>query len=95
MLAHAADFNDGKWTDEQSTLAFHLLGTPTEFRQGRQPFDVLDEHGKVITSGESLASLARREVDDPAGAPRRGRRDGRGGTARWPRPTCSTSTTRR
>ena len=60
MLAHAAE--QGEWTAGQVALAFHLLGTPYEFRQGRRPGDLLDGAGLVIESGDDQATVARREV---------------------------------
>ena len=64
MLAHAADVNaNHTWTEDQAAMAFALLGTPAEFRHGRQPGDALDEHGRVIEPSGDQAALARREVD--------------------------------
>ena len=62
MLARAADANDGQWTPDQVALAFHLLGTPREFREGHRPGDLLDVEGRVIESGEDRAAFARREI---------------------------------
>lgn len=63
MLAHAADAHNGEWTTEQVTLAFLLLGTPPEFREGHRPGDLLDERGNVIETGDDRAGVARREID--------------------------------
>jgi hypothetical protein len=35
LLAMAAESNGNAWTPEQSALAFDLLGTPSQFRQGQ------------------------------------------------------------
>ena len=61
MLAHAAD--SGKpWTADQAALAFHLLGTPPEFREGLRPGDLVGSDGRLIKSGEDPAAVARREI---------------------------------
>jgi hypothetical protein len=62
LLAHAANTNEGAWTDEQTNLAFDLLATPKAFRAGRRPGAVLDFEGNIIDAGENLAAVARREV---------------------------------
>jgi hypothetical protein len=60
MLAHAADSTP--WTPEQVALAFNLLGTPLEFREGQKPGDILGFDGKVVESSASEPELARREI---------------------------------
>ena len=60
-LARSAELN-GSWTPEQTRLAFDLLGTPTECREGRQPGEVIDLDGHLIGSPEGPVALARREV---------------------------------
>jgi hypothetical protein len=60
MLAHASDSKP--WTPDQLTMAFNLLGTPFEFREGQRPGDILDFNGRVIESGENQPELARREI---------------------------------
>ena len=61
LLAHAADSN-GKWTEDQALLAFHLMGTPREFRPGQQPGALVDDDGRVTDGSEDQASVARREL---------------------------------
>ena len=61
QLAHAA--KQGEWTEEQARLAFDLLGTPREFRQGRKPGVVLDLYGEVVESAGDSVAVARRQVD--------------------------------
>ena len=63
MLARLAEVNHGLWTPDQTALAFHLLGTPLELREGLQPGQSLDHLGEVIESVDDLAALARREAD--------------------------------
>ncbi len=61
LLARAAD-REGCWTAEQRALAFALLGTPPEFRDG-SPGEPLDPEGRPAPAGAAdLAALARREV---------------------------------
>src|SRR5438309_1982354 len=62
MLAHTADVK-GSWTPEQSRMAFDLLGTPVEFREGIKPGASLDLDGRLIESSEDPAAVARREID--------------------------------
>jgi hypothetical protein len=62
MLAHVADVN-GSWTSEQSRLAFDLLGTPAEFREGIKPGASLDLDGRPIESANDPAAVARREIE--------------------------------
>ena len=57
LLARAADEGRG-WTAEQATLAFNLLGTPREFREGNIPG--ADLAGAVAPPSE----LARRQIAD-------------------------------
>ena len=61
MLAHSADVK-GSWTAEQARLAFDLLGTPAEFREGQKPGASLDFEGRVVEPADDPASVARREV---------------------------------
>jgi hypothetical protein len=61
MLARSAD-NNGSWTPEQTRLAFDLLGTPLETREGHQPGDLIDLEGKVLEAAEGAPAVARREV---------------------------------
>ena len=60
LLAHAADVGRS-WTPEQASLAFDLLGTAPEFREGCQPGADLD--GSVVEPAE----LARRQIADLKG----------------------------
>jgi hypothetical protein len=62
MLARTADVN-GKWTPEQSRMAFDLLGTPVEFREGIKPGASLDLDGRLIESADDPAAVARRDID--------------------------------
>jgi hypothetical protein len=62
MLAHTAD-TKGAWTPEQSRMAFDLLGTPIEFREGIKPGASLDLDGRLIESADDPAAVARREID--------------------------------
>jgi hypothetical protein len=62
MLAHTADVNK-EWTPEQSRLAFDLLGTPIEFREGTRPGAGLDLDGRLVESADDPAAVARREID--------------------------------
>ena len=64
QLAYAAREGDGRWTDEQTRLAFDLLGTPREFRQGRAPGVVLDRYGEVVDEAKDPVAVARRQVDE-------------------------------
>ena len=59
MLAYSADLKGG-WTPEQTRLAFDLLGTPIEFREGHQPGASLDLEGKLVEPADDPASVARR-----------------------------------
>jgi hypothetical protein len=52
----------GAWTAEQTRLAFDLLGTPLEAREGRRPGDLVDADGKVLEPAEAAAEVARREL---------------------------------
>jgi hypothetical protein len=63
MLAYVADTKDGKWTPEQEQLAFDLLATPKDFREGHKPGVSLDFRGKIVDAGTNLAEVARREID--------------------------------
>ena len=62
MLAHTADVK-GSWTPDQSRMAFDLLGTPIEFREGIKPGASLDLDGRLIESADDPAAVARREID--------------------------------
>jgi hypothetical protein len=61
MLAHVADLK-GSWTLEQSRLAFDLLGTPAELREGIKPGASLDLEGRLVESADDPAAVARREI---------------------------------
>ncbi|WP_435007588.1 hypothetical protein P12x_004853 [Tundrisphaera lichenicola] len=61
MLAHVADVKGG-WTSEQTRLAFDLLGTPIEFREGHRPGASLDLQGTMVEPADDPASVARREI---------------------------------
>ncbi|WP_435007367.1 hypothetical protein P12x_004687 [Tundrisphaera lichenicola] len=61
MLAYSADLK-GCWTPEQTRLAFDLLGTPIEFREGHRPGASLDLEGKLVEPAEGPAGVARREI---------------------------------
>jgi hypothetical protein len=62
MLAHTADIK-GSWTPEQARMAFDLLGTPIEFREGVRPGASLDLEGRMIESADDPAAVARREIE--------------------------------
>jgi hypothetical protein len=59
LLAYVADQGKG-WTPEQDRLAFDLMATPADFREGFKPGVSLDFRGKVIDE----AAVARREIDE-------------------------------
>src|SRR3954452_8214074 len=61
MLARTADVK-GSWTPEQSRMAFDLLGTPAEFREGHEPGASIDLEGRLIASVDDPAAVARREI---------------------------------
>jgi hypothetical protein len=61
MLARVADL-DLPWTADQAKLAFDLLGTPREFREGLTLGESLDFEGKVVAEAASPAVVARREI---------------------------------
>jgi hypothetical protein len=61
MLAHTADVK-GAWTPDQTRLAFDLLGTPAEFREGMKPGASLDLEGRLIEPADDPAAVARREI---------------------------------
>ena len=61
LLARAAVANRG-WTDDQTKIAFDLLGTPPEFRQGTKPGASIDLDGTVLDPGDDPAAVARRQV---------------------------------
>jgi hypothetical protein len=61
MLAYSA--RDGKsWTTEQGRLAFDLVGTPPEFRQGNRPGTTIDTSGMIIDPTEGELAFALRQV---------------------------------
>ena len=62
LLAHAADTQSGGWTEGQKSLAFDLLATPIEFRQGHSPGAAVDFEGHLVGSAVDPAAVARREV---------------------------------
>jgi hypothetical protein len=61
MLAHTADVKK-EWTPEQTRMAFDLLGTPVEFREGMKPGASLGLDGRLIESADDPAAVARREI---------------------------------
>ncbi len=61
ILAVAADKNT-VWTADQTQLAFDLLGTVAEARDGHQPGDLLDLDFKTIEPSPGPADVARREI---------------------------------
>jgi hypothetical protein len=61
MLAHAADLKT-TWTPAQKRLAFDLLATPEEFRDGFEPGASLDFDGQVSEGSTDFAAIARREI---------------------------------
>jgi len=61
LLAHAAD-SQGRWTPAQAALAFDLLGTPAEFREGRDLGLALDAEGRAVGPGEGTSAVARRQI---------------------------------
>ena len=65
MLAYSADIHpEHAWDADQITLAFDLLATPPAFRSGGKPGVVIDQHGRVVESGDDRAAVARRQVDE-------------------------------
>jgi hypothetical protein len=62
MLARSAEMNSS-WTPEQTSLAFDLLGTPLEMRDGHRPGDLIDLDGKILEAAGGGLAVARREVD--------------------------------
>jgi hypothetical protein len=62
ILLLNATFTRGSWTPEQSLLAFDLLGTPTAFREGHEPGEILDAHGQALSGADDQAVVARREI---------------------------------
>ncbi len=64
MLGHAANLQQGVWTPDQARLAFDLLGTPPEFREGRQPDDALDRQPQSPDATEGNAGLALRQITE-------------------------------
>jgi hypothetical protein len=62
MLAYAAESKEG-WTASQVQVAFDLLATPAEFREGHAPGVEIDLEGRVIDPGANPAAVARREIE--------------------------------
>jgi hypothetical protein len=62
LLARASIRNKGPWNPDQKRLAFDLLGTPQELRDG-EPGEVVDRRGEVVESAADPLVVARREVD--------------------------------
>jgi hypothetical protein len=62
ILARAADQNSS-WTSDQTRLAFDLLGTTAEARDGRAPGDLVNLDGTLIEPSIGPLNVARREVD--------------------------------
>ena len=62
LLAHAAE-SQGSWNPVQVQLAFDLLATPGDFREGRKPGVMVDLEGRVMDSGDDPAAVARREIE--------------------------------
>jgi hypothetical protein len=62
ILLLNATITRGAWTPEQSLLAFNLLGTPTAFREGHEPGEMLDAHGRALSGADDQAVVARREI---------------------------------
>ena len=91
LLAHAAGSKTG-WSPEQTGLAFDLLGTPLEFRDGNKPAALIDSRGRAIESAHDPAAFARRMIDELES-----RRDLLSGLDEakqcWPGPTSTTSPT--
>jgi hypothetical protein len=63
ILARNAEENI-PWTADQTRLAFDLLGTPPEGREGRQPGDLVDVDGKIIEPSGGELAVARRAIAD-------------------------------
>jgi hypothetical protein len=61
MLAYCAD-EKKEWTPDQVTLAFDLLATPAQFRQGHKPGVSINFDGKMIEAADDPAAVARREI---------------------------------
>ncbi len=64
MLAYVADSQEGAWTPEQAALAFDLLGTPREFREGHAPGTTIDPDGKLEGPPLGPAAVARLAIDE-------------------------------
>jgi hypothetical protein len=60
MLARIAD-RDGAWSPELAAMAFDLLGTPRELRNGPVS-EQIDVQGQEVAPGQGLADFARRNV---------------------------------
>jgi hypothetical protein len=52
------------WTPDQTRMAFDLLGTLPEAREGRQPGDLVDLDGHVIEASVGPLRVARRAIED-------------------------------
>jgi hypothetical protein len=61
MLARVADVEKA-WNDDQTSLAFDLLATPTVFRTGRKPGETLDFDGNLVEAADDPAAVARRAI---------------------------------
>ncbi len=61
MLADSADRQP--WTDEQTSLAHDLLGTPPEFRADA-PTYLIDDHGRAVVPSPTEAELAHAYLDE-------------------------------
>ena len=66
MLARSADVHRS-WTPDQTRLAFDLLGTPPEFREGNRPGEALDLDGRPLHSSDDPAAVARRAIAELVG----------------------------
>ena len=60
-LARSAEVQ-GPWTPDQARLAFDLLGTHPDCREGREPGERIDLDGRLIGPAPGPVALARREV---------------------------------
>jgi hypothetical protein len=62
LLAYAGDTQPEGWTVDQKKLAFDLLATPLQFREGTQPGVMLDDEGRLIDAPYDPSSIARRQI---------------------------------
>ena len=86
MLAHTADVK-GAWTPEQTRMAFDLLGTPAEFREGMQAGRLARPRGPGDRVGRRPGRRRPPRDRRAEGASRAGRGAGRGRTRPSPWPT--------